>query len=136
MNYKISVTELNEILLNSMPNRRSKQAYVQGFYCESITFKKAVDRFEHVEIAESIYEGVVEPSYKKPTREDANLSCHSRNKITANSLSNNHPEMGEIHEKRRKRYVYFPTGESKTCIIHGHGHSSNECKVLGDFDAK
>ena len=63
MNYKISVTELNEILLNSMPNRRSKQAYVQGFYCESITFKKAVDRFEHVEIAESIYEGVVEPSY-------------------------------------------------------------------------
>ena len=28
--------------------------------------------FESMEIAESIYEGVVEPSYIKPTREHAN----------------------------------------------------------------
>ena len=28
--------------------------------------------FERMEIAESIYEDVVEPSYKKPTREYAN----------------------------------------------------------------
>ena len=34
---KIDVTDLNEILLNSMPNSCSKQAYVQGFDCESIT---------------------------------------------------------------------------------------------------
>ena len=34
----IGVTKLNEILLNSMPNSWSKQAYVQGFDCESITF--------------------------------------------------------------------------------------------------
>ena len=34
---KIGVTELNEILLNSIPNSRSKQAYVQGFDCEYMT---------------------------------------------------------------------------------------------------
>ena len=37
--------------------------------------------FERMEIAESIYEGVVEHSFKKPTRADANLSGHIRNKI-------------------------------------------------------
>ena len=57
-----------------MPTSWSKQAYVQGFYCESITFKNTVNMFECMEIAESIYEGVVEPSYKKPTLSDANRS--------------------------------------------------------------
>ena len=33
---KIGVTELSNILLNSMPNIWSKKAYVQGFDCESI----------------------------------------------------------------------------------------------------
>ena len=31
----IGVTELNGILLNGMKNGWSKQAYVQGFYCET-----------------------------------------------------------------------------------------------------
>ena len=35
----IGVTELNEILLNGMPNIWSNQAYVQGFDCESISLK-------------------------------------------------------------------------------------------------
>ena len=37
----MGVTELNEILLNSIPNSWSKQAYVQGFDYETIYFKKA-----------------------------------------------------------------------------------------------
>ena len=65
MTDKIGVTELNNILLNSMPNSWSKQAYVQDFDCESISFTKAVNMFELMEIAESIYEGVVTTSYKK-----------------------------------------------------------------------
>ena len=36
--------------------------------------------FERMEIAVSIYEGVVEPSYKKYTRVDANCAGHSRYK--------------------------------------------------------
>ena len=39
LNKYIGVTELNEIPINSMPNSRSRQAYVQGFNCESVTFK-------------------------------------------------------------------------------------------------
>ena len=57
--------ELNENLLNSMPNSWIKQAYVQGFDSESITFKNDVDMFECMEIAEPIYEVIVGTSYKK-----------------------------------------------------------------------
>ena len=63
MTDKIGVTELNEILLNSTPNSWYKQTYVQGFDFESISFKMSVNIFECMEIAESIYEGVVTPSY-------------------------------------------------------------------------
>ena len=48
-----------------MPNSWSKQAYVQGFDWKSITFKEYVSLFERMEIAGYIYEGVVQPSYKK-----------------------------------------------------------------------
>ena len=41
----------------------SNQAYVQGFYCEYISFKKSVNMFERMEITGSIYKGVVELSY-------------------------------------------------------------------------
>ena len=51
---KIRVTELNEIFLNSIPNIWSKQSYVKGFDCEPITFKKSVNIFERMEIAEYI----------------------------------------------------------------------------------
>ena len=56
---KFGVMELNEILLNSMPNSWSKQAYVQGFDCESITFKNDVKMFDRMESAQSIYKGVL-----------------------------------------------------------------------------
>ena len=55
MNDKIGTTKLNEILLNSIPNRWSIQAYVQGFNCESFTFKKDANMFERMEITKSIY---------------------------------------------------------------------------------
>ena len=38
------------IFFNSMPNWSNKQAYVKGFYCKSIIFKKAVNIFEYMEI--------------------------------------------------------------------------------------
>ena len=63
MNDNIGVTELNEILLNSMSNSWSRHAYVQVFGCQYITFKKAFNIFERMEIYESIHKGVIEPSY-------------------------------------------------------------------------
>ena len=37
---KMGATELNENVLNSIPNIWSKQSYVQGFDCETISLKK------------------------------------------------------------------------------------------------
>ena len=54
-----------------MPDSWSKQTYVQGFYYESITLKKYGNMFEHIDISEYIYYGIVEPSYKQFTRSDA-----------------------------------------------------------------
>ena len=73
---KIGVTELDKIMFNIMPNRWSKQA----LDCESMSFFKAVNVFERMDIAESIYECLVEPSYKKPTMPYANHDGHSRQK--------------------------------------------------------
>ena len=47
-NYKISDMELNEIILNSMTNGRSKQSCVKGFNCKTITFNKYVNMFEYM----------------------------------------------------------------------------------------
>ena len=55
----IGVNELNEILLNGMPNSWINQLYVQGFDWESISFLKSVNMFELVDISRYIYEGVV-----------------------------------------------------------------------------
>ena len=41
---------------------------MQGFDCESFSFKKSVNIFEWMYIAEYIYEGEVEPTYKTPIR--------------------------------------------------------------------
>ena len=51
INVKICMTELNRILLNSMHNKCKNQEHVQGFRCESITFKIAVNMFEVMEIS-------------------------------------------------------------------------------------
>ena len=51
--------------------------------------------FERMEIAESIYKGVVEPSYKKPTREDSNRSGHRRQKRVEAASSWTLPNKGE-----------------------------------------
>ena len=88
-----------------MTKRWSRHAYVQGFDCESSTFKKAVNMFKHMEISESIYEGVVEPSYKKLTRADANRAGHIRQKRGEPALPWNHQDNGESADKRRKWHV-------------------------------
>ena len=119
-----------------MPTIWSKQAYVQGFYCESITFKNYVNMFERMEIAEYIYEGVVETSYKKPNRVEASRAGHSRQKRGEASSSWTLPEKIDSAGKSRKRYVDSLTNKSKTYLIHDPRHSSEGCKVLGDFGTK
>ena len=64
--------------------------------------------FECMEIDESIYEDVVEPSYKKPTWVDANHAGHSRQKKGESTSPWTRPEKGESAGKRRKRHVDSP----------------------------
>ena len=91
---------------------------------------------EYIEIAESIYEGVVEHSYKKTTHADANPDGHSRKKSGGAASPWSRPENVESAGKRRKRHLDSPTGKSKTCLIHSPRYSSEEYNVLGDFRNK
>ena len=43
-----------------MSKRCSGQIYVQGFDFQSVTFKQAINMFERIDIAENIYDSVVE----------------------------------------------------------------------------
>ena len=83
---------------------------MQGFDCESITFKKSVNMFERMEIAESIYEGVLEISYKQSTRTYANRFANTRKQIGEAALSNTYSKMSESTIKYRKLYVDYQTG--------------------------
>ena len=52
-------------------------------------------------------------------------------------MSTNYYDMSERSGKCRKRYVDHTKDRSKlTCLIHGPGNSSYECKVLGDFGSE
>ena len=74
---------------------------------------------------------------KIPNSEDSNCAGHSRKMIGEATLSNTYPEMSENYGKRRKRYVDYPKYRSKLAyIIHEPVHSSDKCKVLGDFCSK
>ena len=55
--------------------------------------------FERIEIAESIYEGVVEPSYEKTTRTYANRVGHSSRMRGESASSNTYSEISEINGK-------------------------------------
>ena len=66
---KIGVMEIDDFFLNMMLNSWINQAYVHIFDCDSTTFKKSVNMFEHMEIVNYIYVGVVEHSYKKLLRQ-------------------------------------------------------------------
>ena len=78
--------------------------------------------FEWIDIAESIYEGVLETSYKQYTREDYIHAGHrSKKKGEANS-SHTYSVTSESADNCRKIYVDHPKGESKTCLIHGPEH--------------
>ena len=58
-----------------------------------------------MEIAESIYKAVVEPTYKKPTWEDDNRAGCSSQKILESASSWKISEKGESSGKRRKRPI-------------------------------
>ena len=73
---KMTPEELNGVLLNSVPNARSKQIYLQGWDFEIKTYKETCAMFNQMEIAEQVHEGGT-PS-KTPIRADPNRDSHVR----------------------------------------------------------
>ena len=73
----ICKAELNEIVLHSMPNGWAKQDFIQSFYFETSPFKEAIYMFDHMEIAESIYEGGAEPSDRFHTNLSNTITLYS-----------------------------------------------------------
>ena len=60
---------------------------------------------ERMAIVESIYEGVVEPSYKKSIRADVNRAGHCRQMRVESDLSPTYSEMSKSAGKHKQRYV-------------------------------
>ena len=52
---KMATEELNKILLQSLSNEWTKQAYLQGWDLEVIIYKDTCKMFERMEIAEKFY---------------------------------------------------------------------------------
>ena len=107
-----------------MTNIWSRQANVQGFDCETITFKNAVNMFERMEISESIYEGVVEPYLKNLTRTYSNRAGHISKLRGEADLSTTYSNMIDTAGESRKSYADHLEGRYKIiCLNHGPIHS-------------
>ena len=90
-----------------------------------------------MEIAKNIYESVVEPSYKKTTREDANHSGNRRQMRGVFTLWRTYNRMCKHAGKHKQRYVDHPRDRSRiNCLIHGHVNFSEKCKLLNEFGTR
>ena len=79
-----------------------------------------------MEISESIYEVILEPSYKKTTRSDSKCDGPSRKMRGEAALSTTCSNISESADKCRKSYIDHKKDKSElTCIIHGLGYSSD-----------
>ena len=80
-----------------------------------------------MEIVEYIYQFLVEPSNKNPTREYTNRDVHNKKMRGEASSLNTESNMSESADKRRNSYVdHHKDISNQTCLIHGPGHSSDE----------
>ena len=64
-----------------------------------------------METEKKIYEGVVEPSYKKSTRADSTRNGHSRKNRGEAASSHTYSTMSDSSGERRKICLDYPKGE-------------------------
>ena len=92
--------------------------------------------FECTKISESINEGAVEPFYKNLLGKMSTVLISSGNERKSNQPTT-YPVISKRTGNHRKRYLDHSKDRPKqTYLIRGPGHSSDECKVLGDFGSK
>ena len=105
---KIGEAEHNKNPFNTIPNGWGKQVYVYGFDCENITFKRTVNMFECIYIAEIVYEGVVEPYEKNYIRAADKRAGNSRKIREEAASSKTYSNMGKHADKGKQRYIDRP----------------------------
>ena len=87
-----------------------------------------------MKIAENIYEGVVEHSYKESNRSETNVGGCSRKMRVIQAPSKSNPDMDGHTGNQNKRYVECPGRKLQpTCIINGPGHYSEQLIIFSDF---
>ena len=121
---KMEMEEINDILFHAVSNRWAKQAYLQGWYFEMKTYRETCAMFDRMEVTEQVYEGGT-PS-KMPTRSESNRDVHVRKWKGGEAASPTNPKKGHANKGKTKNSVHpsnAPTGEKKTCLLHGPGHS-------------
>ena len=73
----------------------------------------------------------------KTTKADTKRDDRSRKMRGVSALSKNYPRMGKHAFKSKKSYVDFPRDRSElTSLIHFHGQSLEQCKLLNEFVTK
>ena len=125
--------ELNEILLQSTLSSWARQAYIQGWDFEEITYKDTCNIVERMETAEAIYKGGT-PS-KNNQQAEANRASFGRKQNVGGAASPSNPEKVRAGKRKRNDAGHLSnalTGAKKTCMLHGLRHSTEECKVLQD----
>ena len=79
--------------------------------------------FERMEIVESIYEDVVEPYYKSPTKSDANCAGIRSQTIWEVASSNTNSKVSKSAGMRRKSYAeHYKDILQLSCLIYDPGY--------------
>ena len=133
---KMPPEDFNNILLHAVPNGWAKQAYLQGQDFQMKIYKSICKLSEIMEVVDKIYEGG--NTYKTPSRTNSNRASHDGKRKGGESASPTNPETGRAGKRKTRNAVhpiYHPTG-GKICLVHGPGHSEEQCKLLKDYSAK
>ena len=93
-------SELNKIMLHTIPNGWANQSYLQGWDFDSNTYKENCDMFDLMEIDKQVCE---EGSPSKTINwADYNCAGHSRKRAGRESTSSYNPKKGRAGKHKKK----------------------------------
>ena len=120
---------LNEILIHAVANVWARKANLQGWKDEMNSYKATCNMFKILEVAEKVYE--YGTTSKTPIREDSNRASHGRKRQGGEVASHTKPIKGSTGncKTRNEGYTRNRLIGGKTCLLHGHSHSSKEVKL-------
>ena len=100
------------------------------------SYKSTCELFELMEVTEKIYEGG--NTSKNQPRADVNRASHGRKQKGGEYASPTNPRTGRAGKRKAKNagHPIDLLAGGKTYLLHGTGHSIEECKLLKDYSKK